>query len=99
MRLSLKTKFTLATSLLVLAVVTTVSGLYIARLTRQPLRQADDRANFVARQISLACQNSLTDAAARGESPPSSRPADLRACVQVRGAGGSRGFAASGGVG
>ncbi len=82
MRLSLKTKFTLATSLLVLAVVTTVSGLYIARLTRQTLRQADDRARFVARQIYLACQNSLTDAAARGESPASSSPADLRAYVQ-----------------
>src|SRR5277367_5276134 len=82
MRLSLKTKFTLATSLLVLAVVTAVSGLYIARLTRQTLRQADDRAHFVARQIYLACQNSLTDAAARGESPASSSPADLRAYVQ-----------------
>src|ERR1700723_1551651 len=64
MRLSLKTKFTLATSLLVLAVVTTVSALYIARLTY------------------LACQNSLTDAAARGESPASSSPADLRGYVQ-----------------
>jgi PAS domain S-box-containing protein len=82
MRLSLKTKFTLATSLLVLAVVTAVSGLYIARLTRQTLRQADERARFVARQIYLACQNSLTDAAARGESPVSSSPADLRAYVQ-----------------
>jgi PAS domain S-box-containing protein len=82
MRLSLKTKFTLATSLLVLAVVTTVSALYIARLTRQTLRQADDRARFVARQIYLACQNSLTDAAARGESPASSSPADLRTYVQ-----------------
>src|SRR5580693_3646310 len=82
MRLSLKTKFTLATSLLVLAVVTTVSGLYIARLTRQTLREADDRSHFVAKQIYLACQNSMTDAAARGESPASSSPADLRAYVQ-----------------
>ena len=82
MRLSLKTKFTLATSLLVLAVVALVSGLYIARLTRQTLRQADDRARFVAQQVYLACQNALTDAAARGESPASSSPADLRAYVQ-----------------
>src|ERR1700689_5021575 len=82
MRLSLKTKFTLATSLLVLAVVTTVSGLYIARLTRQTLREADDRSHFVAKQIYLACQNSMTDAAARGEPPASSSPADLRAYVQ-----------------
>jgi PAS domain S-box-containing protein len=82
MRLSLKTKFTLATSLLVLAVVTVVSGLYIARLTRQTLRQADDRAHFVADQIFLACKNSLADAAARGDAPASNSPADLRAYVQ-----------------
>jgi len=82
MRLSLKTKFTLATSLLVLAVVTVVSGLYIARLTRQTLRQADDRAHFVADQIFLACKNSLTDAAARGDAPASNSPKDLRAYVQ-----------------
>jgi PAS domain S-box-containing protein len=82
MRLSLKTKFTLATSLLVLAVVTVVSTLYIARLTRQTLRQADDRARFVAEQVFLACKNSLTDAAARGDTPASDSAADLRAYVQ-----------------
>lgn len=82
MRLSLKTKFTLATSLLVLAVVTVVSSLYIARLTRQTLRQADDRAHFVADQIFLACKNSLTDAAARGDAPASNSPEDRRAYVQ-----------------
>ena len=62
MRLSLKTKFTLATSLLVLAVVAVVSGLYLGRLTSQVLRQADDRARFVAQQVFLACQNALADA-------------------------------------
>jgi PAS domain S-box-containing protein len=82
MRLSLKTKFTLATGLLVLAVVTLVSALYIARLTRQTLRQADDRARFVGEQIFLACKNSLTDAAARGDFPASDSAADLRAYVQ-----------------
>jgi PAS domain S-box-containing protein len=82
MRLSLKTKFTLATSLLVLAVVTVVSTLYIARLTRQTLRQADDRARFVAEQVFLACKNSLTDAAARGDLPASDSAADLRVYVQ-----------------
>ena len=82
MRLSLKTKFTLATSLLVLAVVTVVSTLYIARLTRQTLRQADDRARFVADQVFLACKNSLTDAAARGDTPASDSAADLRTYVQ-----------------
>ena len=82
MRLSLKTKFTLATSLLVLAVVAVVSGLYVARLTRQTLRQADDRAHFVADQVFLATKNSLTDASTRGDAPASNSPADLRAYVQ-----------------
>src|SRR5579863_9589552 len=82
MRLSLKTKFTLATSLLVLAVVTGVSGLYIARLTRQVLRQADDRASFVALQVYDACNQALKDAAQRGETPASSGAQDLREYVQ-----------------
>jgi signal transduction histidine kinase len=77
MRLSLKTKFTLATSLLVLAVVTLVSGLYIARLMRQTLREADDRARFVSLQILQACQSSILDATGRGDAPASNSPADL----------------------
>ena len=59
MRLSLKTKFTLATSLLVLAVVAVVSSLYLGRLTRQTLRQANDTASFVAQQVYGACGNAL----------------------------------------
>ena len=78
MRLSLKTKFTLATSLLVLAVVAVVSGLYLARLTRQTLRQANDPASFVAQQVYGACGNALKEAAERGEAPASLDPADLR---------------------
>src|SRR5271155_4189167 len=82
MRLSLKTKFTLATSLLVLAVVTGVSGLYIARLTRQVLRQADDRASFVALQVYDACNQALKDASQRDEAPTSPSPQDLRTYAQ-----------------
>jgi PAS domain S-box-containing protein len=82
MRLSLKTKFTLATSLLVLAVVTLVSGLYIARLMRQTLRQADERARFVAQQIFLACQSSLLDASQRGDAPASASPEDVREYIR-----------------
>src|SRR5580698_6579847 len=77
MRLSLKTKFTLATSLLVLAVVAVVSGLYLGRLTSQVLRQADDRARFVAQQVFLACQNALAEASETGHSPRSTRPEDI----------------------
>ena len=79
MRLSLKTKFTLATSLLVLAVVAVVSGLYLGRLTRQTLRQANDTATLRGAAGLLACGNALTDAAERGDAPASAQPADLRA--------------------
>src|ERR1700735_3751350 len=78
MRLSLKTKITLVISLVMLAAVTVVSALYIARLTRQTLRQADDRARFIAQQVFTACKNSLLDAAERGDFPASSSAADLR---------------------
>jgi PAS domain S-box-containing protein len=82
MRLSLKTKFTLATSLLVLLVVTVVSTLYLARLSRQTLRQANDTAGFAASQILDACGNALKEAAEQGEAPASFEPADLREYVR-----------------
>src|SRR5271170_6281591 len=81
MRLSLKTKFTLATSLLVFAVVAVVSSLYLGRLMRQTLRQANDTASFVAHQIYGACGDALKDAAERGERPASLDPKDMRAYV------------------
>lgn len=82
MRLSLKTKLTLATSLLVLVMVTTVSGLYLGRLTRQTLRQADDRAQMIAHQLYTSLQSALADAAERGDTPASNSPADVREYVQ-----------------
>jgi PAS domain S-box-containing protein len=82
MRLSLKTKFTLATSLLVLAVVAVVSSLYLGRLMRQTLRQANDTASFVAQQVYGACGDALKDAAEHGDTPASLDPGDLRAYVR-----------------
>ncbi len=82
MRLSLKTKFTLATSLLVLAVVALVSGLYLARLMRQTLRQSSDNANFVAQQVLEACSEAVKQAAERGDAPASPAPGDVRAYVR-----------------
>jgi signal transduction histidine kinase/type II secretory pathway pseudopilin PulG len=82
MRLSLKTKFTLATSLLVLVVVTLVSSLYMARLLRQTLRQSNDNANFVAQQVFEACNDALKQAAERGEAPASTSQADVRTYVR-----------------
>jgi len=82
MRLSLKTRFTLAFSLLVLAVVTVVSSLYLVRLTGQTLRQANDRARFVAQQVYEGCRNALDEAAERGDAPGSADPADVREYVR-----------------
>jgi PAS domain S-box-containing protein len=82
MRLSLKTKFTLATSLLVLAVVAVVSALYLGRLASQVLHEADDRARFVAQQAFLACQNALAQAKESGDSPLSLKPDDVREYVR-----------------
>ena len=82
MRLSLKTKLTLATSLLVLAVVALVSALYLGRLMRQTLRQANDNASFVAQQVYSACGNALKEATERGDAPASLDPADLRDYVR-----------------
>jgi len=82
MRLRLKTKFTLLTALLVLGVVALVSCVYVARLTRQVLRDADLRARFVAQQIFLQAQQALQEAAAQGEGPASNDADDLRAYVK-----------------
>ncbi len=81
MRLSLKTRFTLATSLLVFAVVTLVSGLYIARLTKQTLRQAARNADFVAQQILGACGSAMSEANERGDLPPKN-PSQLSRYIQ-----------------
>ncbi len=82
MRLSLKAKFTLTTSLVVLVVVALVSWLYVARLASQAIRQANDRAGFVAQQVLTACGQALADSAEQGEAPASDTPKDIRAYVQ-----------------
>jgi PAS domain S-box-containing protein len=82
MQFSLKTKLTLATSLLVFVVVLLISGLYVSRLTRQVIRQSDDRAQFVAQQIFHASQQALSESAERGETPASSSAVDLRTYVR-----------------
>lgn len=82
MTLSLKNKFTLATASLVLVVVALISGLYVARLTRQVITQANDRSQFVLQQVFVAAQNALRDAAESGAAPASSSPEGVRDYVQ-----------------
>ncbi len=82
MPLSLKTKFTLTTSLVVLVVVALVSWLFLARLTNIVIRQANERAGFVAQQVFDACRQALANSAEHGEAPNSDSPADMRDYVQ-----------------
>jgi len=82
MQLRLKTKITLTTAALVLAVVGVNSTLYVMNLTRQVIRQANDRAQLVSRQIFFEAQNALADAAKAGGAPASDSTEDLRAYVQ-----------------
>jgi signal transduction histidine kinase len=82
MQIRLKTKITLITALLVLAVVGVNSTLYVMTLTRQVIRQADNRASLVSKQVFFQAQNALADAAHSGEAPASNSPEDLRAYVQ-----------------
>ena len=65
MHLHLKTKITLIVALLVLAVVGVNSWLYLATLTKQVIRQADNRADLVAQQVFFQAQNALADAATK----------------------------------
>src|SRR5450631_336661 len=82
MQVRLKTKITLATATLVLAVVGVNSTLYVMNLARQVIRQANDRAQLVSRHIFFEAQNALVDAAKLGAAPASNSPEDLRAYVQ-----------------
>lgn len=82
MQLRLKTKITLTTALLVLAVVGVNSTLYVMTLTRQVIRQANERAQLVTQHIFFQTQNALSDSAREGKLPASDSPQDLRAYVQ-----------------
>lgn len=82
LRVSLKTKFTLATALLVLAVVTLIASFYVATLTRQVIRETNDRARFVAQQVLLQATTALRDAADQGAAPASTSPEDLTEYVR-----------------
>src|ERR1700688_4784020 len=82
MQLRLKTKITLTTAALVLAVVGVNSTIYVMNLTRQVIRQADDRAQLVSRHIFFEAQNAMVDAAKSGQTPASDSAEDLRGYVQ-----------------
>ena len=82
MQVRLKTKITLATTTLVLLVVGVNSAMYVVNLTRQVIRQANDRAQLVSRHIFFEAQNALADEAKSGAAPASDSAGDLRVYVQ-----------------
>jgi PAS domain S-box-containing protein len=83
MRLRLKTKITLFIALLVLGAVGISSWLYVARLTRQVIQQAEERAGLVTEQVLYQAQNALRDAAQEGLAPASNSPEDLREYIRA----------------
>ncbi|HXN24089.1 MAG TPA: ATP-binding protein [Candidatus Dormibacteraeota bacterium] len=81
MQLRLRTKLTLTTALLVLAVVGALSAVYVARLTTQVIRESNERSSFVTKQIFAEAQHALVDAAAKGLRPESNSAEDTHAYV------------------
>jgi PAS domain S-box-containing protein len=82
MHLRLKTKITLIISGLVLAVVLVNSWLYMATLTRQVIREADNRARQVSQEVFFQAQTSLADSASAGNAPLSNSAEDMRNYVR-----------------
>jgi PAS domain S-box-containing protein len=82
MQLRLKTKITLTTALLVLGVVALISLLYVATLTREVIREADNSGRFLAQMVFLQAQHALADAAREGAAPASENPADVHEYVR-----------------
>ena len=78
MHFRLKTKITLIIAFLVLAVVGVNSTLYMINLSRQVIRQVQDRAQLASRLVFFQAQLALADAAKAGDYPASDSPADLR---------------------
>ena len=74
MQLRLQTKITLTTALLVLAVVGVNSTLYVVTLTRQVIRQANERAQLVSRHVFFQAQNALADSARSLKRQPRAAP-------------------------
>ncbi len=82
MQLRLRTKLTLVMTGLVLAVVAVLSAVFVARLSTQVVRTANDRARFVAEQVFNQARHAVTDAANRGLRPETSDPQDIHDYVR-----------------
>jgi signal transduction histidine kinase/HAMP domain-containing protein len=81
MNVRLQTKITILITLLVLAVVGVSSALYVATLTRQVIRQSENRADEVSKQVLSLAEQELIDAPAKGLKLSSNSPEALHAYV------------------
>lgn len=82
MPLRLRTKFTLASALLVLAAALAISAVYVISLTRGATEKAEADARSAAQQVLHQAQNALGDAAEAGRAPASSDAPDVRDYLQ-----------------
>jgi signal transduction histidine kinase len=82
MPLRLRTKFTLTTALLVLAVAVAISTAYVAQVARRAISTTEAEAGVAARQVLSQAQYAVNQAAAAGLAPASSSPEDIRDYLQ-----------------
>ncbi len=82
MQLRLRTKLTLVMTGLVLLVVAVISGVFVARVTRQVIRQANERALFVAHMSFEQARHALEEFKGKGLLPDSGSPEDVRDYVR-----------------
>lgn len=82
MQLRLRTKLALVITGLVLLVVAVLSMVFVARLTDQVLRQANDRAQFVSQQIFNQAKHAVEDAARQGLRPTTGSADDIHDYVR-----------------
>src|SRR5713101_1052660 len=82
MQLRLRTKLTLVMTGLVLLVVAVISGVFVARVTNQVIRQANDRAFFISRQVFEQAKHALENFKQKGVRPASDNPDDIHDYVR-----------------
>src|SRR5713101_2804202 len=82
MQLRLRTKLTVVMTMLVLLVVTLLSGLFLSRLIDQVIHETNQRASEWGQQVFLQAKHALADAREHGLRPASSTPEELHDYVR-----------------
>ena len=77
MHLRLQTWITISITVVVMALVGVSSWLYLAALTSEVIREADNRAGLASKLTFLQAQDALAETAGEGQKPASSAPEDV----------------------